>query len=1094
MKDMDVISIISFAFSAIKKTIVVVKKHNDDRNFNNAIKKDLEKLIKEYYSLFDFEVLFSVEDFFEKYTDQVLNETDISNVIDEILSTVDLGTNDIEVIKEFLNKLANVINKEYLLYYADKATKATINVLMSAINDNKTSSKDREKITTILSKLLSDGNYEELYSSLSLIRKHDELKDIYYKYLLQYSCICEENVDYCVQYFVDSNNTNSLDYIFKILIKYNKIETINKYIHYLPDEYKTLVDSLNNQNIDYCFSLIKSLDSDLKNIWIICLLYKVIVTDPQKRYGFSFENLTELPFYIRILIRSIPMLNSLREGIISVENNSDVSVSKDKINRMNKLHRELFYATEVYECKNKEELKTIIPLIDKDIYDGKYIQGAILYKKILLKEDVIIDDAIDMSNTFNCGGLLFLYLTTYMKFEETHAFLCSNHYLLLKFKSLYVMYFKMLIQANSIDELATFLKNNKSISSDINYKLATLCIDSSGSLIKEVESLLSNLENYYSLDIILFVFVVNHTNCVELLYKYRWDYFKLNKQISEYLMYLLFQNEKCDKSFLLSLCDTFINDNPNSYILYSYSGTLSDIAKDYFEALRKYETSFKIQPNLDAAIRWISCELSHKGDLEENDLILFCADSINGDAQLLVSDFYLSKNNIEKSIFHLTNAYLLGCNNLKGIGSVAFRIATYHFTAIGNKKSVSDNVCVSLINKENKKSINICIYKRNKITKNITSFEKDGMFHYFDDDKEINDILYSKKKEKVVFKGETYTISNITSVILPLHDIGIQLMSMDGEMIMFSYQDPKDGVSQLIDYFKDKNEQLRKNVDKNLSIMGKAPLEAIARNLGKYLIELISSTQNYYKSNLLLNDAMVKENYDKVVLSFDTCVLLSQLEIDLSILKEKAIIPFSVKNKILKECHDLLNEMEIDNDSRFLFFNKEEQPSYHETSSEDKRARREFLVKLKELTESLHSEDKENKINDKEIIDVLKSINDECSVDTVATALKYDSPLFTDDVFLARMALYYKGKTFGITQFVFDSITDISVVQSLLIKLTGLNYFPVINGVFFDEIIINHSYRDAITLISNVLSFDYNIDEINKRVNKQRDDFFDLFK
>ncbi len=197
--------------------------------------------------------------------------------------------------------------------------------------------------------------------------------------------------------------------------------------------------------------------------------------------------------------------------------------------------------------------------------------------------------------------------------------------------------------------------------------------------------------------------------------------------------------------------------------------------------------------------------------------------------------------------------------------------------------SVQENTVCTLTNAQN--NIQIAIHSSD-LLENITSNQFANCDHYSIDDTKISSLLFCSKDEKISFEGVEYVISDISSTSEAFFRFAFSEVINRQDVTKVYGSSVEESLEKITVILKNAKEETDKLIDSYNQSELRIPISALSRQTGKNMLVTCEFLAFENTEKIRNNINYTKEFPDKplFILSYDSIVLLSHLNIDLTIL------------------------------------------------------------------------------------------------------------------------------------------------------------------------------------------------------------------
>lgn len=404
----------------------------------------------------------------------------------------------------------------------------------------------------------------------------------------------------------------------------------------------------------------------------------------------------------------------------------------------------------------------------------------------------------------------------------------------------------------------------------------------------------------------------------------------------------------------------------------------------------------------------------------------------------LIGTTYLqNKSTLNEARRYLLSSLLMDDNNLDCLG-------LYNSLCLMNEKSnkpIRADIGVSIRLENESKTLWISIEDDDIVADTPAKFAYS--LHYKESDKALEDIIFSKVGDQVIYKGKNYKVAELERTDNIVFAYSMQKLMEDKRAFSFQADTAEKGIQNLKEWLNKRSAYLDNIVKNYNEISCSLPITLFSVMMGKKFIETYSFIlyENPKRLRNLYSKVEITPN-DKFILSFETIYILAILDIDVEILqRKKCFIPLMTKRIMLAEINEIIEECRNNQHIGYIFV--KEGTLYREDDSEKKRQKRlKFFNRLKRLVESLDSPEKEYTYP---YDDEIKKLFIERKLFLEGDLIGFvqnstDTILVNDDMFISCLVSMHQIKAVGMNKFL--TLLDIEVVQHIdyIQQLAQLNF------------------------------------------------------
>ncbi len=1040
----------------IKAIVLKFKQFLNDSKMMNQIDDELNLIFEKYENtgLYDYLNDICENDFLDEYISLCLNASEYKydQIADKIVSDTEWSSNKKSVVKAFLIDLANRILTAQVEFQLNKNEKIEIKAIERALSNGlhnlfngplNVTSDNVADVVAVFDMLIDNGNFALLWKLLNTFQNKADFQDLfqYYKVICSYYSGLS-NFEWELKIYFSIENRLYDNSTLQLLIENNECELLQLYKKYASGTIEKLIDVVLSKNP---WGKIVFHTNDEKSIYN----FESYLINSIHIYLLNyFSSNLDTVHYCRSVLDSIEKthyVNRLLIAFVKILIHSDNMPCEIEMccGPLKRKYEEMYWYC---ECVNKKySTDRICDTVPSYLVESYWIKRLIYQIMILDKESAIpVNDILAFCIKHKDEALCNSLLGTFNN-DDFIAFIKSNRILLETFSRTYIMYIHCLFENKMYDDLTCELDNYQKYDSQLEYKLLRIAtkkrrnqdIDND---IKELSVTISK-KDFIAINPVLLVEVSINIKRYELLYAMDWSIVS-NDLFVNHIVVSLINEKEIDQNILKDILLPFFRENQDNDFIVFCLGLVYYRLGDFITAEKYLSRSFALRHDYQYAIYYLQAAFTNS-NYSFNDAIAFCESTPNYFCQYLAAHYYQHNGEYEKAYQLCINSVLLETANQPAIGILALLT-----TEIKHKLDcdfVSENTYVILKDVQTKKRINVCIYKRNDIVANCKSVTFGNCWHCFIDDSSIEQLLFLCPNDETTFKDKKCVVEKICDLSKFYFEFSISVLKERGEVKVFSGE-VNDLVTSLVKMTNNVGLRTKKNTEYYYEKASMLPIGFLAKSNGKTFIETYCYLQSNREQPLPNN--IVALEADKYVLSPEVCIVLSQLGIDPSILKGKAMLSKLAYNRLKSAAVTLRNDELLPNDAGFLSSDGKK-TTFIEKNKVSRSNNSAFLTHLISFLDEIEKVEDIPPQNELDL--VIDQIGGDIEGATLRVAKKYSIPICEENLFVRNIgSSVFDLKTFGVLQIVLNLSFSCTELIGMLGYLRAKNYCSYINNQVLD--------------------------------------------
>ena len=828
-------------------------------------------------------------------------------------------------------------------------------------------SNNFDSLSQIFNDMIAEGNYNQLnfllcqYNMGQLSDKYDEFvlrfKIIYDAYCnrnslkndtSQYlSLSCKDGIDELMELFI----MLLLEEELKLLFDYCKNSDLKQFATIILD---------GRAETDLLYSCINQPEPNIPEKYKL-LIFKTATNDMALNLKINIqvegqqqnekEGLYNKDFYFQVITSIYSLVKRAINNIsINLKNDSDflfIINHLEKINYLDLKIQEIIW----------ENLLNISS-IDKDLFQKYYSlcpdilkeydsikKTQIVYLSHHEPQKMNINKIMQLAEQTKDYSLITLWLNSIDK-NEAKNFINNHRYLLSK--SSEILFYRIII-INQLSENETqdlLNEYSSTYKEDFLYHCLKVkfCNDNIDNELSWLQNNLSKL-SLYNVNLYLSVLKTNQ----------QWE--QLNKisklplpthilcKIADILA-----NSQIQSNMLRSkeIFETAINDGYNIMGLKHNLGIINrnlgyiQAAKTCFQ--KEYDEYHNI-----ATLKLLICTRYESGDYVDDQYLIDLSNDIDYSSQSLVGATYSKLKKYQNAYKFFIRSLLLNDKQNESLTELCF--INQLSPESNDCTSIQENTICILSNDQN--SIQIAIHSV-AVLDGITPNQFANCQHYSIEDTNISTLLYRKRGETVYYNNIKYQVSNIDSSFEFFSRYAFSEMIKRPDITKIYATSSENILKQISNILKDAKEETDKIIDNYNQSELRIPFSSLSKQVGKNM--LVTCEFLMYKNTEKIRNNLnniILSNKPIFILSYDSIIFLSHLNINLTILNEHNIVcSNTVKNHLINDINDEISAISSKNSFGNMSYS-DKKIHLTEYTPELKRERHSYLNNLKSLIKQI---------------------------------------------------------------------------------------------------------------------------------------------
>lgn len=470
----------------------------------------------------------------------------------------------------------------------------------------------------------------------------------------------------------------------------------------------------------------------------------------------------------------------------------------------------------------------------------------------------------------------------------------------------------------------------------------------------------------------------------------------------------------------------------------------------YIEAAKKrWQEEYDEYHSVSTLKQLIALRINSDDFVEDSYLVALSKET-DYSSQNLVGATYSKLQNYQNAYKFFIRSLLLNDGQTESITGLCF--ISQFFPESGDCNTIQENTVCTLSNAQ--KSVNIAIHSAD-IIDSIIPNQFAGCEHYSVEDTKTSTLLYRSQGETVCFDGIEYTISNIAFTSEVFFRFAFSEIIKRQDVTKIYGASPEEALEQISTILKNAKEKTDKLIDSYNQSDLRIPISSLSKLFGKSMLVSCEflAFENKEKIRNNLNHTEVSSNKPVFILSYDSIVFLSHLNVDLSFLDELNLVCSStVKKHITNDIDDEINTLTSDKSFGSMSYS-DGKPQLTEYTPELRRTRHAYLNSLKKLIKQIrvidtsYDYDPQSETWKEAFSELILGNNLLCESSSLGLAQNTpDSVFVTDDQIIYNIASAENIPNIGLVSLLtFASLKweELLEISKSLQRLNFINYLPI---------------------------------------------------
>lgn len=370
----------------------------------------------------------------------------------------------------------------------------------------------------------------------------------------------------------------------------------------------------------------------------------------------------------------------------------------------------------------------------------------------------------------------------------------------------------------------------------------------------------------------------------------------------------------------------------------------------YIEAAKKcLQEEYDEYRSIPALKQFMSMRF-HSDDFVEDSYLIELSKDIDYYSQNLVAATYSKLQKYQNAYMYFIRSLFLNDKQVESFTGLCF--ISQFFPESGECKTIHKDTVCTLTN--NQKSIQIAIHSA-EVLENIIPNQLANCEHYSIEDTCISNLLYGSRGETVLFKGVKYEISSISYALDYFFKYAFSQI-IERKDVTKIYGTVEDSIKQISQILKKSKEDTDKVIAGYNQSDLRIPISALSRHVGKNMLTTCEflAFENTERIRNNLNNPESFPQKPRFILSYDSIVFLSHLDIDISFLNGLDLVCSSTVIKHLKsDINEEQNNISSEKSFGSMFY-LDGKPQILEYTPDRRRNRHTYLNKIKSLIKQIN--------------------------------------------------------------------------------------------------------------------------------------------
>lgn len=484
--------------------------------------------------------------------------------------------------------------------------------------------------------------------------------------------------------------------------------------------------------------------------------------------------------------------------------------------------------------------------------------------------------------------------------------------------------------------------------------------------------------------------------------------------------------------------------------LIQYRFGRAEAAKQYFqEEYDRYQSTDALKRLME--IRYDTNDFTDDSYFEN---LKHCIDA---QSQKFVGAFYLKQRNLVGARVFFLRSLLMNDNDNQSMYGYWQAASS---STLQKAETIKANTAFLLQNSNT--TLQVAIHSPEILQDIPTPNQFANCRHFSSEDEKIASFLYCSIGDCVSFENESFVIKSIITVDELINKFFFSSLINQENTITIHGSTGEELIANITPFLKSSKEGLEEIINEYNHQPILFPLSFLASNIGKPMLNtmefLLFGNKSFIRNNLnSLNDELCDPVF---VMSYDSIVILSHLNIDLEALpKDRMVCAQQVKNQILNDINDELSTISDENQKGDMFYS-DGKPLFIENTSDLRRNRNAFLLKIKSFVNSLQeakcsfdyvSDNPEMKRNFNRLFSKKKLYSESGALSLAKVTV--NGVLVTDDQFLYAISYTDNIFTIGIIGFLMSIYTNWEKLLNISKKLRDLNFANYLPSSLYKKIV-----------------------------------------